>query len=108
MKRLSVNSKSATIASVMGGTSTASTTVISDARPANIKSKGLNIMEVAEANAINADFHLVLNEKPIDDLDLVLENGHVLFRTLDVDDWLQALQDQRETGLISPRDTYDP
>jgi len=39
--------------------------------------------------------------------DLVEENGHLLFRSLPVDNWMQALQDQRESELIPTRDAYD-
>ena len=47
-------------------------------------------------------------EQVIVDSDLFEENGHLLFRTLVVEDWMQALQDQRESGPVSPRDVYEP
>ena len=42
-----------------------------------------------------------------DDTNLVRENGHLLIRSLDVEDWQQALEADREARLLSLGGTFE-
>ena len=47
---------------------------------------------------VDAVSNLVISESTPD---LVEVNGHVLFRSIEVEDWLQAIQEEREARLAS-------